>query len=292
MDQLDYSLADSVRSVIADSRSRIFVFDNWFSPHFFWKEFLSGVFIVIVMTGLDQDMMQKNLTCRTLREAQKDMCSYGFAFVPANLLFMSLGVLLAQLYENLGISLPAKGDDLLTSFVSGSLFNCSDGIVPILFQLLPIVFALGIVAASFSSADSALTSLTTSYCVDICRRSDDERLRKNVHLAMCGLFVLFILVFDVVNSRSLIDAIYIIVSYTYGPLLGLFAFGLFTRRIVADCYVPFVCLLSPFICYAIDVTSKMLLDYSFGYELLMINGGITFLGLWLSSRWAERQTAS
>ena len=269
MRQMDFSVAEAVSAVASDERSRMFVFDDWTSPHYFWKQLLSGAFIVVVMTGLDQDMMQKNLTCRTLREAQKDMCSYGVAFVPANLLFMALGVLLAQLFESQGIAIPAKGDELLPQYVAANNVT--------------ILFALGIVAASFSSADSALASMTTSFCVDICHRPDDERLRKRSHIAICALFVVFILLFDAVNSKSLIDAIYTIVSYTYGPLLGLFAFGLFTRRQVRDRLVPAVCIASPFICYGIDRLSASLWDYHFGYELLMLNGLLTFSGLWITS---------
>ena len=276
MQQMDFSLMDAFRAVAADERSRIFVMDDWQSPHNFWKQFLSGAFIVIVMTGLDQDMMQKNLTCRTLLEAQKDMCSYGVAFVPANLLFLSLGVLLAQLFESQGVAIPAKGDELLPFFVEGAVNPSS--------ITIPLLFTLGIVAASFSSADSALTSLTTSYCVDIRKRTDDERLRKRTHLIICGLFVVFILLFHAFNSTSLIDAIYTIVSYTYGPLLGLFAFGLFTKRQVRDRLVPLVCVMSPFVCYGIDTLAQHLWDYHFGYELLMLNGLLTFLGLLLLSR--------
>lgn len=276
--QMDFTVAEAIESIALDERSRIFVLDDWRSPQNFWKQFVSGAFITIVMTGLDQDMMQKNLTCRSLREAQKDMCSYGVAFVPVNLLFLAFGVLMAQWFERNGMALPAKGDELLTNFVQvmggGSAFVLH-------FQLL---FALGIVAASFSSADSALTSLTTSYCVDIRNRPTDERLRKRTHLVICLLFVVVILLFHALNSKSLIDAIYTIVSYTYGPLLGLFAFGLFTRRQVYDRVVPFVCLTAPLMCYGIDRLSQMLWNYHFGYELLMLNGLLTFVGLWLSTR--------
>jgi len=283
MHQMDFSVTEAVSAVAGDSRSRIFVFDDWTSPHYFWKQLLSGAFIVVVMTGLDQDMMQKNLTCRSLREAQKDMCSYGVAFIPANLLFMALGILIAQLFESQGIAIPAKGDELLPHYVSSdnyqlSIINFQSSIFN-----LQSLFSLGIVAASFSSADSALASMTTSFCVDICKRPDDERLRKRSHIAICALFVVVILLFDAVNSRSLIDAIYTIVSYTYGPLLGLFAFGLFTKRRVHDRLVPAVCIASPFVCYAVDRLSASLWDYHFGYELLMLNGMLTFAGLWLTS---------
>jgi len=270
MQQLGYSVGEAVHAVAEDTRSRIFVMDDWTSPQYFWKQILSGAFIVVVMTGLDQDMMQKNLTCRTLREAQKDMCSYGLAFLPANLLFLSLGILLAQLFEAQGTPLPSYGDELLPMFVNGTQH---------LTTITQHLFVIGIVASSFSSADSALTSLTTSYCVDIREKADDERLRRRVHLFICLLFVVVIVAFDMLNNRSLIDAIYTIVGYTYGPLLGLFAFGLFTRWQVRGRWVPLVCVLSPLLCYAISTLSEQLWDYHFGYELLLLNGLLTFVGL-------------
>ena len=261
--QLHLSVGEAVSAIADSEMSRIFVFDDWVSPHHFWKQFLSGAFIAIVMTGLDQDMMQKNLTCKTLRDAQKDMCTYGVAFVPANLLFLSLGVLLAMA---LGTGL--KGDALLPTFVQDTS--------------AVYLFVLGIVAASFSSADSALTSLTTCYCVDIRRQPDNELLRKRMHVMMCFIFVLFILLFRAVNSTSLIDAVYILASYTYGPLLGLFAFGLFTKQQPDDRFVPYICIASPLICYALDTTTQYIWNYHFGYELLMLNGLLTFVGLWLT----------
>ena len=239
-----------------------------------WKQFLSGIFVVLVMTGVDQDMMQKNLTCKTLRGAQKDMCTYGVAFLPANLLFLSLGVLLTMWYQQHGLALPASGDDLLPHFIQATSMLTANG------QLLTALFVLGIVAASFSSADSALTSLTTIYCVDIMERKDDERLRKRTHIAVCGVFVLFILLFKTVNSTSLIDAIYIICGYTYGPLLGLFAYGLLTKRPVNDRLVPYIAIASPLLCYAIEYVVGQTTGYHFGYELLMMNGLLTFIGLW------------
>ena len=287
MQQLGYTASDAVKAVAADARSRVFVFDDWASPQYFWKELVSGAFIVVVMTGLDQDMMQKNLTCRTLHEAQKDVCSYGMAFLPANLLFLSLGILLAQLFEAHGVALPAKGDELLPMFVNGEMQGLEA--LPAIanagqqhLEALPtirLLFVTGIVAASFSSADSALTSLTTSYCVDIRRNTDDERLRRNTHLVICGLFVMVIVAFDLLNNRSLIDAIYTIVGYTHGPLLGLFAFGLCTHRQVRGRWVPLVCVLSPLLCYAASTLSEQLWDYRFGYELLLLNGILTFAGL-------------
>ena len=269
---LGLTMGEAVAMIDENALSRVFVFDDWVSKQYFWKQFASGVFIVLVMTGVDQDMMQKNLTCKTLRGAQKDMCTYGVAFLPANLLFLSLGVLLAMWAQQSGLSLPANGDDLLPTYVSQAG------------MLVMVLFTLGIVAASFSSADSALTSLTTIYCVDIKEQPADEDLRKRVHLAMCGLFVLFILLFKTVNSTSLIDAVYIIASYTYGPLLGLFAYGLLTHKEVNDRWVPYIAIASPLLCYAIDWGTGQITGYHFGYELLMLNALITFVGLWISRR--------
>ncbi len=272
---LNLTAGEAVAAVRDSELSRLFVFDDAVSKQNFWKQFLSGIFIVLVMTGVDQDMMQKNLTCKTLRGAQKDMCSYGVAFLPANLLFLALGVLLTLWYQQHGLALPASGDDLLPLYVEAQGTHSS------LSSLTTHLFVLGIVAASFSSADSALTSLTTIYCVDIREHTSDEQLRKRVHLAMCGLFVLFILLFRAVNSTSLIDAVYIIASYTYGPLLGLFAYGLLTKRQVCDPLVPYIAVASPLLCYAIDYAVGQATGYHFGYELLMLNATLTFLGLYL-----------
>ena len=274
VDDMGLTFGGAVSAIQASPLSRVFVWDDWMSKQYFWKQFLSGAFIVIVMTGLDQDMMQKNLTCKTLRGAQKDMCTYGVAFLPANLLFLSLGVLLTMLGTG------AVGDELLPAYVEGA---ASLHPSPITLHL----FTLGIVAASFSSADSALTSLTTIFCVDIVGRQDDERLRRRVHIGVCAVFVLFILLFKVLNSTSLIDAVYIIAGYTYGPLLGLFAFGLFTRLRPCDSWAPYICVASPLLCYGADALAQSLWNYHFGYELLMLNGLLTFLGLWISARYTR-----
>lgn len=272
MGQLGMSATDAVKAIATDEHSRMFVMDDWISKQNFWKQFLSGAFVVIVMTGLDQDMMQKNLTCRTLREAQKDMCTYGFAFVPANILFMALGVLLMQLAQKDGIALPASGDELLPMFAATGRLGST----------VVVLFTIGIVAASFSSADSALTALTTSYCVDIRQREGDEQLRRRAHIGIAVVFGLFILLFKTLNSTSVIDAIYILCSYTYGPLLGLFAFGLFTRRKPYDKLVPYIAVASPIVCFALEKTAMQCWGYKFGYELLMINGLLTFMGLYAS----------
>ena len=273
-EQMGMTLSEAAKAVADNSKSRIFVFDDPMSKQFFWKQFLSGIFITIVMTGLDQDMMQKNLTCKSLYEAKKDMCSYGFAFLPANILFLALGVLLTMLAAQQGLALPAAGDELLPMFAASGRLG----------QTVVVLFTLGIVAAAFSSADSALTALTTSCCVDLMQRPDDERLRRRVHIAVAAGFVALVLVFRLVNSPSVIDAIYVMCSYTYGPLLGLFAFSLFTKRAVNDKAVPFIAVASPLLCFAADQFTQLYTDYRFGYELLMLNGAITFLGLLLTPR--------
>lgn len=274
MSMLNLSVNEVVTTIVQDERSRVFVFDDWVSKQNFWKLFISGIFIVVVMTGLDQDMMQKNLTCKTLREAQKDMCTYGLAFVPANLLFLCLGVLLSMLAQQEGIALPSSGDELLPMFAATGKMG----------TMVVVLFTIGIVAASFSSADSALTALTTTYCVDIKEKADDEALRHRVHAGMSVVFIIFILLFRTFNSTNLIDAIYILVSYTYGPLLGLFAFGLFTKYQVTDRWVPYFAILSPILCYALDVLAQQLWGYHFGYELLILNGALTFAGLYVTRK--------
>lgn len=288
-----------VSTLCADPMSRIFVFDDWGSRQNFWKQFLSGIFIVVVMTGLDQDMMQKNLTCRNLRSAQKDMCLYGISFVPVNLLLLVLGVMLyhvaasPEFYSfwtaNMGGAFPAaeslRGDSLFPTLVQSGVFGTG----------VMVLFVLGITAAAFSSVDSALTALTTSICIDILGIENEksgapERTRKLVHFGVVVFFVIFVVAFRYINSTSAIDAIYTLASYTYGPLLGLFAFAItFRHRKLKDRYSPFVAVLSPLLCYALSLMAPRLWGYTFGYELLMLNGLLTFVGLLLLSK---KQTPS
>ena len=243
----------------------------------FHETVFSGIFITIVMTGLDQDMMQKNLSCKSLKDAQKNMYTYGFAFTPVNFLFLSLGVLLLTLASQQQIELPALNDDILPMF-------CTSGILG---HSILIFFTIGIIAAAFSSADSALTALTTSFCIDILgvekeKAQSAKRTRLVVHLMISILFAIIILAFKAINNRSVIDAIYMIASYTYGPLLGLFVFGLFTKKHPRDKFVPYICIVSPLLCFLTDYLVKQHTGYA-GYEMLMLNGAITFGGLWLSS---------
>ena len=212
--QLNLDFPGLVHAIRENEHSRIFVFDDWHSKQNFFKQFFSGIFITIVMTGLDQDMMQKNLSCKSLKDAQKNMYTYGFAFTPVNFLFLALGVLLLSLAAQKNIALPALNDDILPMF-------CTSGILG---HSILIFFTIGIIAAAFSSADSALTALTTSFCVDILGVEKEEahkakRTRLMTHLLISVLFAIIILIFKAVNSRSVIDAIYMIASYTYGPLL-------------------------------------------------------------------------
>ena len=267
---LHMNMQEAVTAVVSDSHFHIFEFHDFASKQNFWKQFLSGIFVVIVMTGLDQDMMQKNLTCKDLSSAQKDMCSYGFMFVPVNLLFLALGILLLHLYSQLGMPLPDKGDNLLPGIVMSGAMG----------QTVITVFVLGVVASAFSSADSAMTALTTSFCVDIMKKENDEKLRRRIHVGMIIAFLVCTLAFNELGSGSVMDLIYTLVSYTYGPLLGLFAFGLFTKWQVRDRLVPFIAIASPVICYAIDYATFHLTGYKFGYEMLMFNGMLTFTGLW------------
>ena len=282
--QMNTSIGGMAQVIAESDYSRIFVFDDWHSKQNFFKQFFSGIFITIVMTGLDQDMMQKNLTCKSLKDAQKNMYSYGLSFVPVNFLFLSLGVLLLLLASQNGLSLPEAGDDILPFFAAEGQLG---------FGVL-VFFTIGIIAAAFSSADSALTALTTSFSIDILNISnrsekEAESIRKKVHLSISVLFIGIILLFKAANNDSIIDAIYTIASYTYGPLLGLFVFGLFTKMKPRDRFVPYVCVASPFICFAINRAVYTSTGYQFGYEMLMFNGFLTFAGLSLLSLKSKKQ---
>lgn len=277
--RLDLGFLDTFCFIAESPLCRMWEFDPA-SKQAFWRQFLSGIFIVIVMTGLDQDMMQKNLTCRNLQEAQKDMCVYGLTFLPVNALFLGLGILLYAFCAAEGITPPAASDELLPSLVSAGVLG----------HWVIIPFTIGIVAAAFSSADSALTALTTTVCIDLLQiergdlsEASARRIRHRVHLCMVGCFVLCMVLFRLANNTSVLDAIYVMGSYTYGPLLGLYAYGIFTCRSVTDTFVPFVCLFAPVFCAALDYFAPRLWGYTFGYELLLLNGMLTFAGLWITS---------
>lgn len=276
--KLQMPALDIVTQLSQTEWTRCFVFDDWISKQNFFKQFLSGIFITIVMTGLDQDMMQKNLSCRNIGEAKKNMFSYGFMFIPINLLFLSLGALLLLLAQKQGINLPDKADKIIPFFANGYLgFSVS------------VFFFIGIVAAAFSSVDSALTSLTTSFSIDILNVKHEhaakaKRERMFVHMGISLIFALVIMaIYWIGNTDSILDTIYNIASYTYGPLLGLFAFGLFTKFKPNDRRIPIIAVAAPIFIGVLDFFSKTYLNYKFGYELLILNGALCFFGLWLVS---------
>ncbi|MDR2805968.1 MAG: sodium:solute symporter [Dysgonamonadaceae bacterium] len=270
---LDFpGLAASVRN---SPHFRLFVFDDWHTKQNFFKQFFSGCFMTIAMTGVDQEMMQKNLSCRNLKEAQKNVGLCSLFFIPVNFLFLCLGILLLNYAAQRGIALPALSDDLLPSLVTGGYFG----------QAAIIFFILGIIAITFASADSALTGLTTSVCVDFLHvsRYDEPKARKirwGVHLGISLAFILIMLIFRAINNASIIDAIYTIASYTYGPLLGLFAYGiLFRRPTSSDWATPYICILAPVLCFALNRFLQAAMNYQLGYELLIVNALLVMVGL-------------
>lgn len=280
--QMGLDFGGIVTAVKDSPHSRIFEFDSWSSTQNFFKQFFSGMFITIVMTGLDQDQMQKNLTCKNLKDAQKNVISYGFAFVPMNFLFLSLGVLLLLFAQQNNIMLPDVADNILPMLASEHMGPTVLGI-----------FIVGIVAAAFSSADSALASLTTSFCVDILgmksSNGSDELEKKNIrtrritHVVISAVFIVLIMIIHAIGSDSIINVIYRMASYTYGPLLGLYIAGLYTKLRPMDKLVPYIAIAAPILCYALEVVMMTVYNYKMGYEMLLINGGLTVLGLWMIS---------
>ncbi len=281
-DALNLDFDGLVTTIKESEYSQVFFLDDWNDKKHFFKQFFSGAFIAIVMTGLDQDMMQKNLTCKSLGDAQKNMFWFSGALVFANLLFLGLGALLYIYAGREGIELPAKADDLYPMLALNH-FGTFAGII----------FLLGITAAAYSSADSALTALTTSFCVDFLdfekrEEAGKKKTRMMVHIGFSVLLFCVILVFKALNDDSVISAIYRVAGYTYGPLLGLYAFGLFTKIKVKDKLVLAVCLLSPAISYLLDSNSaEWFGGFVFGFSILIVNGALTFLGLLLIGKYNE-----
>ncbi len=264
---------------VQDSELSQMVFTDWQDKHFFLKDFLAGMFIAIVMTGLDQDMMQKSLSCRNVKDAKKNIYWMGTALVPVNLVFLFLGAVLFIYAADAGLAIPERTDDLFPTIA-----------LKYLGPFAGIVFITGLISAAYSSADSALTALTTSFTIDILgiRKSDhfDERksrrIRYIVHIGVSLLVLFVIIIFRAIHDESVISKLFTIAGYTYGPLLGLFAFGFFTKYEVKDKWVPVVALISPLMCYVLSVYDQVLLNgYNFGFELLILNGIFTFLGLML-----------
>ncbi len=275
--QLNLNFPDMIKVIDHHPYSKILDWD-WKSRTNFFKQFFAGVGIVLVMNGLDQNMMQKNLTCKSRKDAQKNIFWFSFAFIIANLFFLCLGVMLYYFAEQNGISIPKHSDDLFPTLAIHH-FGAFAGVL----------FLLGILAAAYSSADSALTALTTSFCIDFLNINPEEGYRKKtrflVHIGFSFLMFLVIVVFRIINNESVVSTVFRVAGYTYGPLLGLFAFGLATKRIVKDKMVPLIGLIAPVITYVLNVNSVSWFGgYRFGFELLWVNGLLTFLGLLIFSK--------
>jgi Na+/proline symporter len=276
---LDISLPKLFTTVKASSVSKMFIMD-WHHERFFLKQFFSGMFITIVMTGLDQEMMQKNLSCRNIKEAQKNMFTFSGILVFVNLLFLFLGALLLIFIQTKGVTV-ASSDELFPTIA-----------IKYLSPTAGLVFLIGLISAAFPSADGALTSLTTSVSIDFLNLDRREgmsemtrrKIRYIVHFSIAFVFFISVLMFSILNDKAVIDKLFTIAGYTYGPLLGLFSFGLFTKRSVNDKLTPVIAIMSPLICYFLSKYSVFLFNgYKFGFELLLLNGLLTFTGLYIFS---------
>jgi len=276
--QLDMNFTQMIKSISDSDMSQVFFFDDANDKRFFWKQFLAGVFTMIATTGLDQDMMQRNLSCQNYRDSQKNMMVSIVAQFFINLLFLMLGVLLYEFAARVGID--ATGDSLFPAVATSSFLPLIVGIL----------FIVGLFSSAYSAAGSALTALTTSFTIDILAADKKieagnvdnyvARVRKHVHIAMAILMGIVIFVFGLFNNSSVVDAVYVLASYTYGPILGLFAFGILMKKKVRDHYVPLVAILSPILCFVLSSNSETLFGgYQFSYELLIFNALFTFLGL-------------
>ncbi len=278
---LNWNLTEMTNNIVQSPRSQVFFWD-WRSENNFFKQFFSGVFITIAIVGMDQDMMQKNLTCKNIKDAQKNMFVFSFLFLITVTLFLSLGAMFYSFVESQNISIPANSDDLYP-------------MLALKYLGLPvgIAFLLGITAAAYSSADSALTALTTSFSIDFLKveKYDEEKrkqIKRRTHLVFSAMMILIILLFRAMNNESIVVAVFKVAGYTYGPILGLFIFGLYFKRKVTDRWVPAVAVLSPVVTFFISKYSAVLFNgYQFGFELLIVNGFIAVLGLVLISKKIE-----
>lgn len=291
---LDFGAIQAFEAVKNSNYSKIFFYEDYLGGNFVLKQILGGIFVTIAMVGLDQDLMQKNLSCATIGEAQKNMFTFTGVFVIINIFFLSVGALLYLYAEKNGIAVPTVDGVARTDYLFPEIAFKHLSAVP------AIIFLLGLTAATFATTDSALTALTTSFCVDFLgmdkaenqNKSNIIRKRHLVHLGFSFLMFLVIVIFNSLNDKSVVTMIFKVASYTYGPLLGLYAFGLFMKtKTVHDKLVPFICIVSPAVAYMIDINSKKWLGgYIFSFELIIINGLITFLGLLMISKPATSQT--
>lgn len=277
---LGLSFGGMMREIGDSPYSRIFFFDDPSSSRYFWKLFWAGVFVLVAMTGLDQDMMQLNISCRTKRDAQINIMITALCQIVIIVMFLMLGVLLYTYAARTGMELPAKSDQLFAKVATG-------GGLP---TALGVVFVLGLIACTYSTAGSALTALTTSFTVDILRgmeRYDEERLtrvRHKVHLAMAAVIGVTIVLFELLSNDSIINLVYKVVSYTYGPLLGMFAFGALFRWRIRDRWLPFVAVAAPLLSALLQYGARRLFDYEIGFELLIYNALLTMLGMAILKR--------
>ena len=283
LNTLDISLPELLRTSSEQGHTRMFE-TNPSAPKFYWKQIVAGMFITITMTGLDQDMMQKNLTCKTLRDAQKNVMTSSLLFIVVNILFLCLGAALLAYADATGFALPVgEGGTVVPDKIFPSIAFSLSGFTAV-------VFVLGMVAAGYSSADGTLTALTTTFCYNFLKFGQDDqgnqkkelRIRRIVHVAFALLYLLVIIAFRPFHNESLIDTLFDIAGFTYGPLLGLYTFGLFTRRQVRDRWVPVIAIVSPVICYILKINSFQWFGYHFGFEILLLNGLVTFLLLLLA----------
>lgn len=287
--ELNLGLFDLVQTVADSTYSKTFFWDP--KPEsYFWKQFLAGVFIAVAMTGLDQNMMQKSLSCKRLWDAQKNIYSYSFVMFIVNFFFLCLGVLLYTYAQEMGITIPAVSDNLFPTLALEHLG---------LFAGL--IFIVGLTAATFSSADSVLTTLTTSFYIDFLNmqertdytQAQKTRIRKRTHLGFAVILLLVILIFRVANNDAIINTVLLLAGYTYGPLLGLFAFGLFAKRNVIDRFVPLICIFAPLLCFILNENATRWLNgYEIGNELILLNGILTYLGLLFISKPKEKSPES
>ena len=274
---LHLGFGSMIATISENDFSRMFFFDDVNDKRYFFKQFLAGVFTMIAMTGLDQDMMQRNLSCKNFKDSQKNMITSGISQFFVILLFLMLGVLLYIFTARQGIENPEKSDELFPMIATGDYFPAIVGVL----------FIIGPISAAYSAAGSALTALTTSFTVDILgakNKAENElvKIRKRVHIGMAVTMGVVIFVFNLLNNTSVIDAVYILASYTYGPILGLFAFGIFTKKQVRDKYIPWVAIASPILCFILQKNSERWFNgYQFSYELLIFNALFTFIGLCL-----------
>ncbi len=274
---LNLGFGSMIATISENDFSRMFFFDDVNDKRYFFKQFLAGVFTMIAMTGLDQDMMQRNLSCKNFKDSQKNMITSGISQFFVILLFLMLGVLLYIFTARQGIENPEKSDELFPMIATGDYFPAIVGVL----------FIIGLISAAYSAAGSALTALTTSFTVDILgakNKAENElvKIRKRVHIGMAITMGGVIFVFNLLNNTSVIDAVYILASYTYGPILGLFAFGIFTKKQVRDKYIPWVAIASPILCFILQKNSERWFNgYQFSYELLIFNALFTFIGLCL-----------